>query len=71
MAKLSPRKKFIESASLKRLARHSWDAMQLASTHDPDHAKILRDIISRIQVIERQLYRMGAPQYRRVYGGSK
>lgn len=42
MAKLSPRRKFIETANLKRLAGHSYDAMQLASTHDPDLSKELR-----------------------------
>src|ERR1700734_1549088 len=32
----SPRAKFIETASMKRLKGFAWDAMQLASTHDPD-----------------------------------
>jgi hypothetical protein len=38
---MTPRAKFIAEASKnpKKLAAYAWDAMQLASTHDPDHAK--------------------------------
>jgi hypothetical protein len=35
----SPRAKFIENVDLKRLAGFAWDAMQLASRHDPDLEK--------------------------------
>ena len=42
MKKLSPRAKFIAEADIKKLAAFVWDAMQLASTHDPDHEKRLR-----------------------------
>jgi hypothetical protein len=57
--KKSPRARFIESVDLKKLAGYAWDAMQLASTHDPD-------LEWRITVLERQTERLGAPQYRKV-----
>ena len=44
MSKLSPRAKFINTASLQKLAAYAWDAMQLASSHDPDHAKELNHL---------------------------
>jgi hypothetical protein len=89
MRKQSPRAKFIARADLKRLAAYAWDAMQLASSHDPDHAKDLKriealiyaevklqdrrfaDICSRLSTMERQLERLGAPQYRVLYKGKK
>jgi len=57
MKKQSPKAKFIAEVDLKRLAGCAWDAMILASTHDPDH-----DI--RLSILERQMERFGAPQYR-------
>jgi hypothetical protein len=43
---MSPRKKFIEKFSNefvdKRFVGYVFDAMQLASTHDPDHAQEIR-----------------------------
>jgi hypothetical protein len=41
---MTPRAKFIAEASKnpKKLAAYAWDAMQLASSHDPDHAKELK-----------------------------
>jgi hypothetical protein len=42
--KLSPRAKFIKEVDIKRLAAYAWDAMQLASSHDPDHAKELKQL---------------------------
>lgn len=55
------------------LSRQVRDALKLASTHDPDlvkQIKALSKIIAaqfdRIVVMERQLERLGAPQYRRV-----
>ena len=60
----SQRAKFIETASMKRLKGFAWDAMQLASTHDPD-------LLLRIEVLERQMQRLGAPQYRAVRKGKK
>ena len=68
------RAKFILDASKnpKRLAAYAWDAMQLASTHDPDHAKELKklyaesihafkrviDLQQRVSRVERQLDRI-------------
>jgi hypothetical protein len=40
----SPRFKFIHEASDERVRGYLWDAMQLASTHDPDHAKELKQL---------------------------
>lgn len=58
----TPRKNFIEKSTLKRVAAMSYDAMQLVSTHDPD-------LEQRIAVLERQMQRLGAPQYRVVRKG--
>jgi hypothetical protein len=41
---MSPRAKFVRSVSLKKLAGYAWDAMQLASHHDPEHAKELQKL---------------------------
>jgi len=38
---MTSRAKFIKQVSHKKLAAWSWDAMMLASSHDPDHAKEL------------------------------
>lgn len=54
-----PRARFIETADVKKVAATAWDAMQLASSHDPD-------LLLRIEVLEHQMKRLGAPQYRRV-----
>jgi hypothetical protein len=77
---MTPRKKFIadccKTGGIRKLAGWAWDAMMLASSHDPEHARELialnrelNELTSRVCVIERQLKRIGAPQYRRVYGG--
>jgi hypothetical protein len=42
--KLSLRAKFIKEADVKRLAGYTWDAMQLASSHDPEHARELKQL---------------------------
>lgn len=47
-----------------KLSRLALDCMKLASTHDPDHER-------RLDVIERQLQRLGAPQYRMVKRGRR
>jgi hypothetical protein len=63
-----------------KLVQQVKDALRLASTHDPDHAKLLNDharwlvqlgtqLCNRIDIIERQLERLGAPQYRTVRKG--
>jgi hypothetical protein len=43
---MTPRAKFIAEASKnpKKLAAWAWDAMMLASSHDPDHAKELAEL---------------------------
>ena len=58
----SPRKNFIEKATTKSVAALAYDAMQLASSHDPD-------LLLRIEVLERQMERLGAPQYRTIKKG--
>jgi len=66
---MTPRAKFIASRDEKTLRGWVWDAMMIASTHDPVHAKELKSITDRLDVIERQLQRIGAPQYRKVRNG--
>lgn len=61
---MTPRAKFVKKPNLEKVAAHAWDAMTMASTHDPDHAKELRELRSRIEVLERQMERIGAPLYR-------
>ena len=77
---MTPRSAFINNANLEKVAAKSWDAMELASSHDPEHAKDIRDVLDvvrdlakvvenveiRVSVLERQMERIGAPQYRRV-----
>lgn len=74
--KLSPRANFIKNATIESIAARAWDAMMMASSHDPDHHKWLTEITnvlnkelkaveSRLDLIEHQLRRIGAPQYRR------
>lgn len=62
MKKLSPRANFIKTVDFERLAGYAWDAMQLASTHDPD-------LETRISILERQVERIGAPKYRVISKG--
>ena len=62
--KLSARAKFIAEVDLKKLAGTTWDALMLASTHDPD-------LEMRIDVLERQMERIGAPQYRLIKKGKR
>jgi len=52
----------IKRAEWNKLVRYSKDCMRLASTHDPD-------LLKRIEVLERQMQRIGAPQYRLVSKG--
>jgi len=42
-----------------KLVKQVKEALRLASVHDPEHE-------TRLGVIERQMERIGAPQYRRV-----
>ena len=88
MKKQSPRAKFIEKTDFLKLKAYAWDAMRLASTHDPDHEKKLEDLkglihaevklqdrrftdtCSRLSILECQMQRLGAPQYRTVRKGN-
>jgi hypothetical protein len=48
-------------------AKQSQDiknALKLASTHDPDIMKWITELEYRLDIAERQLERLGAPQYR-------
>jgi hypothetical protein len=78
--KLTSRENFIKNATVEDIARLTWDASELAMKHDPDHHKWLMEISkvlnrdlpaieSRLDIIEQQLRRIGAPQYRRVRRG--
>lgn len=69
MKKLTPRAEFVKHACLKRVRQRAWDAMEMASTHDPDHAKELVELRSRVEVLERQMERIGAPRYRTICKG--
>ena len=69
MKKLTPRAEFVKHASLARVRRRAWDAMAMASSHDPDHAKELLELRSRIEVLEREMERIGAPLYRTIRKG--
>jgi hypothetical protein len=40
------------------LLRLVKDALRMASSHDPEHEK-------RLEILERQMVRLGAPQYRK------
>jgi hypothetical protein len=82
---LSPRAKFIAKIQaeisqddITHLAGFVWDAMQLASSHDPDHAKELIairklsdvrfcDSCSRIGVLEHQMDQIIAGQKPKAY----
>lgn len=67
----SPRSKFLEKFDDHRLAAVVWDLMKLATTHDPDHAKVLADharwlvqlgtqLGNRLDVVERRLEKLEA-----------
>ena len=56
-----------------KVLRLAKDALELACHHDPEHAKELKKLRKDVThldillgVVERQLQRLGAPQYRRV-----
>jgi hypothetical protein len=69
MKEKSPRTKFVAQLDLRKFASILWNTMIQASHHDPDHAKELEKLSSRLDVVEHQLWRLGAPQYRTVYKG--
>lgn len=47
----------------------AFAALELAMKHDPDHAEQLRDLELRVGILERQMERLGAPQYRVISKG--
>jgi phosphate uptake regulator len=52
----------ITRAEYNKLLHMVKDALTLASTHDPEHEQ-------RLYILERQVERLGAPQYRVVEAG--
>jgi hypothetical protein len=73
----------IKPITRKEFARHERmirEALRLASTHDPDLVREIKDharwlvqlgteLGNRLDVVERQLERIGAPQYRVIHKG--
>lgn len=80
MKKETPRAKFIKEAAPKAIAAMTWDAMHMASTHDPDLVKAIsetdhkleswvKQLWREVDILKRQTERLGAPQYRMVRKG--
>lgn len=69
MKKMSHRRRFINTATLADVAAHSWAAMDLACHHDPEHEKDIKQLRDELDIVKRQLERIGAPQYRKVRKG--
>jgi hypothetical protein len=77
----TPRAKFVEKADLKKVAAWAYDAMQMASSHDPflfgTHSRAseiipwLLDLLEPIEILERHMQRLGAPEYRRPKKGKR
>jgi len=75
----------IKSITRKEFARHERmirEALRLSSHHDPDLVRELKDharwlvqlgteLGNRLDVVEHQLQRLGAPQYRTVRKGTR
>jgi hypothetical protein len=61
--------KLVTKKEYNELQKTANEALRLAITHDPDHGKMLRDLTIRVETIERQMERLGAPQYRVVSKG--
>lgn len=66
--KKSPRQEFLDDCYLrndiKRVAAMAWDAMQLASSHDPEHAQELKEFRRRLEKLE------GSKEPRERYSGN-
>jgi len=64
-------RKPITRAEFNKVARHAKWALTLASNHDPDpdHEDQLKSLRLRLDIVERQLQRMNAPQYRVIRKG--
>lgn len=80
MKKETPRARFIKECDPKKIATVAWDAMCMASTHDPDLVKAIsetdhkleswvKQLWREIDILKRQTERLGAPQYRMVRKG--
>lgn len=54
-----------------KVERDAKEALRLASHHDPDHERRFKELYNRIAVIDRQLQRLCAPEYRVVRKGKK
>jgi hypothetical protein len=59
----------IGTMQFKKVERTARQALLLASNHDPDHEQQLKSLRLRLDIVERQLQRMCAPQYRVVLKG--
>ena len=55
---MSARAKFIEHANRKQVAAKAWDAMMMASTHDPDLLKAIRNLDSQVDRLFRKLSKL-------------
>ena len=76
-------RKPITREEYRKVYRLALDGLNLASSHDPEHTKELKgitrnikylfkwsdDVDSHLQIIDRQLERLGAPQYRVIRKG--
>lgn len=54
----------ITRAEFNALKAVAYSVLGMVIKHDPDHAKQLRDLERRVGILERQMERLGAPQYR-------
>lgn len=61
--------KSVTRAEFNALKTAAYAALELAMKHDPDHAKQLRDLGLQVGILERQMERLGAPQYRVISKG--
>jgi hypothetical protein len=59
----------IGTMQFKKLEKVAREALRLASSHDPDQAHELKSLRLRLEIVERQLVRMQAPQYRVIRKG--
>ena len=75
----TPRAKFVEKADLKKVAAWAYDAMQMASSHDPflfgthfrasEIIPLLLDSLEPIEILERHMQRLGAPEQTKILRG--
>ena len=59
----------VGTMQFKKLEKVAKEALRLASSHDPDHAHDLKSLRLRLDIVERQLQRMNAPQFRVIRKG--